>query len=69
MSCPALCIVKGVLLSPMFRLFWECLRCSERKEEELRGVTGGRTDPALLRQADQCPGEAHQQPSTWTGNL
>lgn len=66
----ALSIIKdALLLSLMFRLSWEPLRCSASQEEELRGVTGGRPDPALLWKADQCPGEADQQPSTWTGKL
>lgn len=67
---PAGCFVSLLKhVARVFRLYRECLRSAESQEEELRGVTGGRTDPALLREADQRPGEAHQQPSTWTGEL
>lgn len=59
--------VTALLLSLISRLLWECLRSSASKEKKLRGVTGGRTGPALLWKADHRPGEAHQQPPTWTG--
>lgn len=68
LSCSALSSGKAILLlSPTFRLLWECLWCSASQEEELRGDTGGRTDPALLRETHQRPGEESQQPATWTG--
>lgn len=56
-----------VSLLLVFRLHRECRWCSESQEEELRGVTGGRTDAALLGKAGQRPGEARQQPSTRSG--
>lgn len=49
------------------RLRWERGWCPATEEEELRRVTGGRTEPALLGKATQCPCKTEQQPTTWTG--